>query len=87
LIDELLPACALKSTHCRRIDVVEREIMQLEIERQALQREEDTRSKNRLKEIEQRIADLKKSSGMKAKWQSEKEIVSTSARPRPRWNS
>ncbi len=50
--------------------------MQLEIERQALQREEDQRSKNRLREIEQRIADLKeKSSGMKAKWQSEKEHI------------
>jgi hypothetical protein len=50
--------------------------MQLEIERQALQREEDARLKNRLKEIEQRIADLKeKSSGMKAKWQSEKAII------------
>src|SRR2546425_12502834 len=50
--------------------------MQLEIERQALQREEDERSKARLKEIEQRIADLKEeSSGMKAKWQSEKEAI------------
>src|SRR5439155_8118052 len=46
------------------------------IERQALQREEDERSKTRLREIEQRIADLKeKSSGMKAKWQSEKEHI------------
>src|SRR5205085_4217636 len=43
---------------------------------QALQREEDERSKARLKEIEQRIGDLKeKSSGMKAKWQSEKEAI------------
>jgi len=50
--------------------------MQLEIERQALQREEDKRSKARLKEIEQRIADLREeSSGMKAKWQSEKEAI------------
>jgi len=50
--------------------------MQLEIERQALQREEDERSKKRLNEIEQRIADLKEeSSGMKAKWQSEKAII------------
>jgi len=58
------------------IDIVERETMQLEIERQALQREEDERSKLRLREIEQRIADLKeKSSGMKAKWQSEKEAI------------
>src|SRR5712675_105705 len=58
------------------IDIVERETMQLEIERQALTREEDERSKARLREIEQRIADLKeKSSGMKAKWQSEKEAI------------
>src|SRR3989441_1353225 len=50
--------------------------MQLEIERQALQREEDERSRARLKEIEQRIADLREeSSGMKAKWQSEKEAI------------
>ena len=60
----------------QEIDELEREIMQLEIERQALQREEDERSKKRLNEIEQRIADLKEeSSGMKAKWQSEKEII------------
>src|SRR5437588_3042564 len=60
----------------QEIDEVEREIMQLEIERQALQREEDERSTARLKEIEQRIADLREtSSGMKAKWQSEKEAI------------
>src|ERR1044071_159515 len=60
----------------QEIDQLEREIMQLEIERQALQREEDERSKTRLREIEQRIADLKEeSSGMKAKWQSEKDII------------
>ena len=58
------------------IDQLEREIIQLEIERQALQREEDEKSKARLREIEQRIADLKEtSSGMKAKWQSEKEAI------------
>ncbi|HKG96888.1 MAG TPA: AAA family ATPase, partial [Pyrinomonadaceae bacterium] len=60
----------------QEIDQLEREIMQLEIERQALQREEDDRSKARLREIEQRIADLQEtSSGMKAKWQSEKAII------------
>src|SRR4029078_7301367 len=58
------------------IDQLEREIIQLEIERQALQREEDDKSKGRLREIETRIADLKEtSSGMKAKWQSEKESI------------
>jgi ATP-dependent Clp protease ATP-binding subunit ClpB len=58
------------------IDQVEREITQLEIERQALQREEDTASKSRLKEIEQRIENLREqSSGMKAKWRNEKDII------------
>ena len=58
------------------IDQVEREITQLEIERQALQREEDAASKARLKEIEQRIENLREqSSGMKAKWRNEKEII------------
>jgi ATP-dependent Clp protease ATP-binding subunit ClpB len=58
------------------IDEVEREITQLEIERLALERETDERSKARRQEIEQRIADLRERSGaMKAKWQSEKEII------------
>jgi ATP-dependent Clp protease ATP-binding subunit ClpB len=60
----------------QEIDQLERETIQLEIERQALQREEDEKSKARLREIEQRIADLKEtSSGLKAKWQSEKEAI------------
>ena len=60
----------------QEIDQLERETIQLEIERQALQKEDDEKSKARLKEIEQRIADLKEtSSGMKAKWQSEKEAI------------
>jgi ATP-dependent Clp protease ATP-binding subunit ClpB len=58
------------------IDQVEREITQLEIERQALQREEDAPSKARLKEIEERIENLREqSSGMKAKWRNEKDII------------
>ncbi len=60
----------------QEIDQLEREIIQLEIERQALQREEDEKSKARLREIDQRIANLKETSaGMKAKWQSEKEAI------------
>jgi ATP-dependent Clp protease ATP-binding subunit ClpB len=58
------------------IDQVEREITQLEIERQALQREEDAVSRARLKEIEERIENLREqSSGMKAKWRNEKDII------------
>ncbi|HEV8204551.1 MAG TPA: AAA family ATPase, partial [Pyrinomonadaceae bacterium] len=60
----------------QEIDQLEREIIQLEIERQALQREEDEKSKARLREIDQRIANLKETSGgMKAKWHSEKEAI------------
>jgi ATP-dependent Clp protease ATP-binding subunit ClpB len=58
------------------IDEVEREIIQREIERQALLREEDVVSKERLAKVEREIADLKEKSGaMKAKWQSEKEVI------------
>jgi ATP-dependent Clp protease ATP-binding subunit ClpB len=58
------------------IDEVEREIIQREIERQALLREEDTVSKERLAKVEKEIADLREKSGaMKAKWQSEKEVI------------
>jgi len=58
------------------IDEVEREIIQREIERQALLREDDAISRERLARVEKEIADLKERSGaMKAKWQSEKEVI------------
>jgi ATP-dependent Clp protease ATP-binding subunit ClpB len=58
------------------IDEVEREIIQREIERQALMREDDQVSRERLARVEKEVADLKeKSSAMKAKWQSEKEVI------------
>src|SRR5581483_5045053 len=58
------------------IDEVEREIIQREIERQALLREDDPLSKERLAGVEKEIADLREKSGaMKAKWQSEKEVI------------
>ncbi len=58
------------------IDEVEREIIQREIERQALLREEDALSRERLTAVEREIAELRETSGaMKAKWQSEKEVI------------
>ena len=39
------------------IDVIEREIMQLEMERQALKKEKDPASKERLKKLEKELAD------------------------------
>jgi ATP-dependent Clp protease ATP-binding subunit ClpB len=58
------------------IDEVERRIMQLTIEKRALAKEKDKASKDRLAKVEKEIADLtEKSSGMKAHWQSEKEVI------------
>jgi ATP-dependent Clp protease ATP-binding subunit ClpB len=58
------------------IDEVERKILQLEIERQALKREEDKASKDRLAQLEREIQNLKEtSSGLKAHWQNEKESI------------
>ncbi len=58
------------------IDVVDRKIMQLEIEREALKKEKDKRSRERLDRLEQELADLKEdSSRMKAHWTKEKEAI------------
>ena len=58
------------------IDEVERKILQLEIEKQALKREEDKASKDRLAQLEREIENLKEtSSGLKAHWQNEKESI------------
>ena len=56
------------------IDEIERRIMQLEIERQALLRESDAHSKERLKQLEAELAGLREeSSARKAQWQVEKD--------------
>jgi len=58
------------------IDEVERKILQLEIERQALKREEDKASRERLAQLEREIENLREtSSGLKAHWQNEKESI------------
>jgi ATP-dependent Clp protease ATP-binding subunit ClpB len=58
------------------IDEVERRMVQLEIEKQALQKETDKESVKRLDRLEKELAELReRSSGMKAKWQAEKEAI------------
>ena len=60
----------------QEIDEVERRIVQLEIERQALQKEKDPPSVQRRSALEREIAELKERSGaMKAQWQAEKESL------------
>ena len=58
------------------IDRMERRITSMEIERQALKREDDPASKQRLEEVDGEIAELReKASGMKATWMREKEVI------------
>ncbi|HWJ20966.1 MAG TPA: AAA family ATPase [Gemmatimonadaceae bacterium] len=60
----------------QEIDEVERRIMQLEIERTALQKEKDPASVERRQNLERELAELReRSSAMKAQWQQEKETL------------
>jgi ATP-dependent Clp protease ATP-binding subunit ClpB len=59
------------------IDEIERRILQLEIERQALLKETDAHSVERRQQIEKELAKLREdSSARKARWQAEKEAIS-----------
>jgi ATP-dependent Clp protease ATP-binding subunit ClpB len=58
------------------LDAVERQIVQLEIERQALSKEDDPGSRERLSLIEKELSELREqSTSMKLKWQREKELI------------
>ncbi|MCU1263366.1 MAG: clpB [Bryobacterales bacterium] len=58
------------------LDEILRRIMQLEIEREALKKEKDAASRERLGKIEAEIANLRaESDELKARWQLEKEAV------------
>jgi ATP-dependent Clp protease ATP-binding subunit ClpB len=58
------------------IDEIERRILQLEIERQAMLKETDAHSVERRGQIEKELAKLREdSSGRKARWQAEKEAI------------
>jgi len=58
------------------IDEIERRIMQLEIERQALKKESDPHSRERLGQIEKELSTLREQSNtLKAHWQTEKDAI------------
>jgi ATP-dependent Clp protease ATP-binding subunit ClpB len=58
------------------LDDAERKIRQLEIERQAVKKEKDDYSKERLEKIDKELSDLKEqTSQMKAHWQLEKDTI------------
>jgi len=58
------------------LDEVERRVMQLEIEREALRKESDKASRERLEKLERELADLKEERARLAShWQQEKEAI------------
>ena len=60
----------------QEIDEVERKIVQLQIEKEALKKEDDLESRERLEKIERELADLtEKSTSLKARWEREKETI------------
>ncbi len=59
------------------IDEVQRKVMQLEIERQALKKEKDKGSVERLRKLEKELADLKDEvKGKSLQWENEKKAIS-----------
>ncbi|MBO9369390.1 MAG: ATP-dependent chaperone ClpB [Chloroflexi bacterium] len=58
------------------LDDVDRAIMQLEIEREALKKETDRASKERLVKLEQELADLREQANqLRARWEHEKRLI------------
>jgi ATP-dependent Clp protease ATP-binding subunit ClpB len=77
LIDEAASRLRIEldSMPCE-IDVIDRKIIQLEIEKQSLKKETDKSSKERREKIDKELAALKENlSQMKAHWSSEKDII------------
>ena len=59
-----------------QLDSVDRQILQLEIERESLKQERDRASKERLQAIEQEIAELREeANALRARWETEKEAI------------
>ncbi len=79
-IDLMDEACAMIRTEIdslpAELDEKQRRIMQLEIEQQALQKEEDEGSKQRLAALESELASLRDEfNAMKARWENEKAAI------------
>ncbi|MFT8589990.1 MAG: ATP-dependent chaperone ClpB [Acetobacter orientalis] len=77
LIDEAASRLRMQiDSKPEELDELDRRIIQLKIEREALRKEEDTASKDRLEAVEAELADLEeKSNAMSAAWHAEKDRV------------
>jgi ATP-dependent Clp protease ATP-binding subunit ClpB len=60
----------------QHLDEIDRQVMQLEIEREALKKEKDEGSRQRLADLEKELADMKeRSAELTARWQAERETI------------
>src|SRR5690348_4722194 len=77
LIDEAAASLRIQiDSMPTEIDQLERRATQLEIEKQALKKESDPNSKERLAVIEKELAELReKSNALKANWKQEKDLI------------
>ena len=63
------------------LDELDRRMMQLKIEREALKKEKDTASKDRLAKLEKEIANLEeKANALAQRWQTEKEKLAAASK-------
>lgn len=63
------------------LDELDRRIVQLKIEREALKRETDSASRERLEKLDRELVDLEeKSAGLTARWKAEKETLAGATR-------
>src|SRR6202522_3234648 len=77
LIDEAASKLRIEiDSLATELDVVEREVRQLEIERQALRKESDKASQERLDRLERELADLQeRGRGLRTRWMAEKDKI------------
>lgn len=77
LIDEAAAALRMQiDSMPEELDILKRSLMRHEVDRQALLKEEDKESKDRLKTVEKEIADLReRMSGLETRWSAEKEKI------------
>jgi ATP-dependent Clp protease ATP-binding subunit ClpB len=79
LVDEAASKLRMEITSMPvELDEIERRIMQLEIEREALKKEKDQASQERLQTLEKELADLKEQrDALRSKWDQERQAIQT----------
>jgi ATP-dependent Clp protease ATP-binding subunit ClpB len=77
LVDEAAAKLKMETTSKpEELDEIDRKILQLEMERLSLQKDENPSAKERLQKLERELAELKaKQQELNAQWQAEKEIL------------